>query len=680
MCAAFAGVVNPAKVIEYAIEFALRVKLAVPVAVDVTGEVSFAAVSTARNCSPAGSVGSSSQALASNAAHAASTNAVLLAMGSSSSAIHRINPPSDGGVPGERQREQALSGCIPSPYVSGVMSTLRWLALFAIATLPSALEAQTVRGTLTAAGSRERINGGIVALLDDGGRVVTAAMSDDSGSYELRAPAAGRYTLRVERVGFRTTLMPAFALAEGQTLELPVEVTGEAVSLRAVKVVAEKRCVVRPQQGLVAADLWNEARKALNATQLTRQQRFAVRLRKTERDLRPFSLEPTRAGQFEEEGESTSPFVSVPHDTLRKYGFRRRNQDGTFDYFAPDADILLSDTFLDSHCLLALPPARGGLVGLMFEPVPGRKLPEVKGVLWFDPSTAELRFLQFQYVNLDLDVPTEDLGGRLDFTRLPNGRWIVRRWYIRMPVVRAEQSGLGTFETSRRETRQILEAIREVGGELLEVLPAGRARASHGTLAGVVTDSLRGAPLAGARVVVSGTSLSATVDSQGRYRIDSVPPGDATVSLVAPRLDSLLLDAPALTVSVSAGRTAAADLAIPSLESLVRSRCPAAPPGSDSLAMVFGYVRDAESRRPVGGARVRATWEEFTKPMPERLLAVTLASEATTDANGRFSTCGIPLGKLVQVRAIRGRQAGPVVHLRPARREPYRIDPELTPP
>ena len=57
-------------------------------------------------------------------------------------------------------------------------------------------------------------------------------------------------------------------------------------------------------------------------------------------------------------------------EDLLESGFIRRVDDGGFDYFGPDASVLLSDAFLDTHCFRLV--AREDLpeaVGLAFDPV-----------------------------------------------------------------------------------------------------------------------------------------------------------------------------------------------------------------------------------------------------------------------------------------------------------------------
>jgi hypothetical protein len=92
-------------------------------------------------------------------------------------------------------------------------------------------------------------------------------------------------------------------------------------------------------------------------------------------------------------------------------------------------------------------------IGLGFEPVPGRTVPDIAGTLWMDVGTGELRSVEFDYVQSGA-VYQAGSGGRIDFRVLESGPWVVEAWRLRMMV------GM-----TRTETR-----FHESGGSLLEVL------------------------------------------------------------------------------------------------------------------------------------------------------------------------------------------------------------------
>lgn len=81
---------------------------------------------------------------------------------------------------------------------------------------------------------------------------------------------------------------------------------------------------------------------------------------------------------------------------------------------------------------------------------------------------------------------------------------------------------------------------------------------AQGTITGVATDP-SGAFVQGAEVTVEGTTLSASTDRTGRYRIDGVPPGTARI-----RASYLGLDPATATATVTSGQIAAANLAFKS--------------------------------------------------------------------------------------------------------------------
>lgn len=566
------------------------------------------------------------------------------------------------------------------------LRTSAWLLACAAQFAAGVAHAQTVTGRIIASTGGAPVAGAIVALLDSNGRAVITGLAEDDGTFRLLAPSPGRFSVRVERVGLRSSTSAPVLLAEGTTVNVPIMVTSESVSLRAVRVNADRRCIVRPQEGLAAAQLWDEARKALSATELTqlaqstaRSRRdphlFMVRTRRFERDLDPRTLASIREDQFELAGETITPFQSHDPELLDRDGYVAGTMQTGTVYYAPDATILLSERFLDSHCFRvegAQRRDRDDLIGLAFEPArltrteSGRgPRVEVAGVLWLERATAELRYMEFHYIDLPVAVPDEAAGGLLEFRPLPDGRWIVWRWYIRAPAMVQRKSVVDPLSSPYTESRLELKGIHEEGAEILEVLPPGSRRLSQAALRGVVSDSIRGTALAGARVFLSGTSFAAQTADDGSYRIEAIPPGKYKISILSSRLDSLLLDPPAQEVTLSAGQEQRVDFAIPSVHGLSTQLCPDVTM-ADSSAILIGVVRDT-SNSTAPGARVRAEWQAFSNPASNQLVSRTLSTETSALGGGRFAVCGVPSNTGVKVQARQGRNsvASPVLHLRP---------------
>lgn len=81
--------------------------------------------------------------------------------------------------------------------------------------------------------------------------------------------------------------------------------------------------------------------------------------------------------------------------------------------------------------------------------------------------------------------------------------------------------------------------------------------ADSGDIVGTVRDSATDAPIPGATVVVEGTSLSATTDAEGQYRIGGVPPGSRTI-----RIRFIGYSQSSAAVEVVTGREVTADVAL----------------------------------------------------------------------------------------------------------------------
>src|SRR5205085_599192 len=84
--------------------------------------------------------------------------------------------------------------------------------------------------------------------------------------------------------------------------------------------------------------------------------------------------------------------------------------------------------------------------------------------------------MEYGYSDLHIDASSDDLGGRVDFTRLPNGRWIVGRWYIRMPMLTKRRVPTNPLSSAAADWRTELASIREESGEVVDVSPPSARR------------------------------------------------------------------------------------------------------------------------------------------------------------------------------------------------------------
>jgi hypothetical protein len=139
------------------------------------------------------------------------------------------------------------------------------LLLLALHVTAAAAAAQTVRGRVIDAGG-EPVATALLNLVDASGATVRSGMSGSGGTYAITAPAAGRYTLRIERIGFAPQTTAAFELAAGESITRTFTVAVAPVQLEAVRAETSGRCIVRPQDGSALARLFDAARSSLGVS------------------------------------------------------------------------------------------------------------------------------------------------------------------------------------------------------------------------------------------------------------------------------------------------------------------------------------------------------------------------------------------------------------------------------
>ncbi|MEJ2679240.1 MAG: carboxypeptidase-like regulatory domain-containing protein [Gemmatimonadota bacterium] len=475
--------------------------------------------------------------------------------------------------------------------------------------------AQLVTGRLVDRTTGEPLDGAFVVLVDSTGVDRGGILTNREGRYFLRVPGPGRYTIRAERIGYASATSEPLMLAADETRVYDMAVSTQAIELESIRVTAEQRCTVHPGSGARIAAVWNEARKALQLAVWTEQQRVVrYRVVNFERELDPETLRVRRETRTGASGYADgSPYRSLAPEDLAEHGYIRPSEATGWTYYAPDAGVLLSDAFLDGHCLeLEQDAGRPGLIGLAFRPVERSDRPDIEGVLWLDRRSAELRYLEFSYTTLPFPVSAAHIGGRVDFARVAGGPWIVRSWWIRMPEVGMQQQVLGVIGLDKKTYRLL--GIREAGGEVLNVddrssdavLGAG---APGGSLAGVVYDSSGFVTVANIQVTLAGTEREARTATDGRFAIHGLPEGRYGLR-VTPRAWPFPWPPPeADTASVRNGDTTFVRLLLPNTDAVLRTLC-SEPPPDDLPGVVFGRVTDAAGR-PIAGDSVVVSWSQY---------------------------------------------------------------------
>lgn len=342
---------------------------------------------------------------------------------------------------------------------------------------PLAGAAQELRGTLRLGDGVAPAVGVIVeALLPGTSTRVASTLTDGRGYFVLQLNAGQRVSARALRIGQRPTLLGDFTLGEGEVRSADAVLSGASIVLDRVQIVGRSVCRVASDSTLAALTLLDEARKALRATQLTSTQGELTASWRLTSERTTLRGDPVGTPTVREYRSRTNrPFVSLPPDSLAQSGYLHATDD-EYTYFAPDADVLLSERFVEDHCFRTEPWTRDSRdwVGMGFSPARGAgDVVGIAGTIWLDRQTAELKLLEFRYVNLPRVLRGAPAGGEVEFLRLPTGAWLVRRWSIRMPRPTDSEEPIfrgGIQVGTTRTTR--LRVMEVAGGEVQEIRAA----------------------------------------------------------------------------------------------------------------------------------------------------------------------------------------------------------------
>ena len=518
------------------------------------------------------------------------------------------------------------------------------MAIVAIAVFAKTAAAQTVRGTVVVDGTRP-VSGVVVALVDATSREVARALTNEQGEYRLVAPGSGTYRLRTLRIGYQSIVTETIALTAGTDVIRQLGVSTLVFSLDTVRAVGRNACrVVAGDSTSVVAATWDQVRSALIATQLTLNTRT---IQSTSISYsRMLDVRSRRIGSQTMDIRSqfvTQPWRSLSATALRTGGYIYTAPDSSRVYHSPDLSVLLSEEFIEDHCLRIAKDSDERRLGIEFEPTPARRnTPEIRGVLWLDRRTNELQQMEHGYINRIRLDEERVAGGEMGFTRMRNGMWAISRWNIHMPVLVAVPAYSPTFARLGHTIR--LDSIKVTGGELVMAVTTGMRRDTIWmrpplNLRGTVLDSLNGTPVRNAIVSLAGTIQVDTTDDAGRFTIASVLPGRYSLNVTTPSLDSLnTVDQRSILFADSAMTLT---VRVPNATMIAGSICgPSNTATRLGPGILLGTVVRSDST-PVGNANIAAQWNDImlnSSGASNRIREV----QTRTDARGVFRICGMP--------------------------------------
>jgi hypothetical protein len=390
--------------------------------------------------------------------------------------------------------------------------SIAWSVVGAVAAGAPSASAQRLTGVVHDSTAFGPLASTVVSLLDAGGRSLRRTVTDRQGRYALPVSDSAR-TVQFRHIGFRPIDLPLPESARTGTAVMNTSMQRVPAVLDPVRVTATgcPAAATSPE----AMALWEQAQSGFLASVVAREAAPAnAVVYLYERNLRVVGQAPTSQTVTLRRVVSTSPISAgrTPEEFVT-HGYTNRAS-LTREYFGPDADVLLDESFRATHCfsMARADPARPGEIGVSF--VPGRprdQIVDIKGTLWLTRNPLALKSLEYTYTELARPLLDAGLGGSLTFRTADNGVVVVDRWRIKV----GEPGPRGSVWS-----------LSEKGGTMLRASwpDSTSLRNRFPTVRGQVIDYSSRRPVAGANVGIEGTPFTATTGPDGRYAIADVLP------------------------------------------------------------------------------------------------------------------------------------------------------------
>jgi hypothetical protein len=472
------------------------------------------------------------------------------------------------------------------------------VALVLVLTAAVPLEAQLLQGVVRDSVTRAPIAGVVVSAVDSLGRPVTRTLSSQTGAYRLVVPSTVPQ-LRIQRIGYRMRELP-FRSGD-ETVSMDISLLAIPSLLDPVHVLGAAKCP-RRRDNADAQALYEQARAGLLATIVAREANPATIVRLAfDRPVVSWPDSALARVRIDSTSQTTTSFRALfTGDEFVQFGFQRKVGDG-WQYFGPDADVLLDEGFADGYCfsIADRDRTRWSQIGLSFaaaSKLQGRV--DIVGTLWIDTIARALRTIEYKYTGVGPQSGYMDTGGRTMFQEMPNGSVLVTSWNVRLLTTRIDS----VEDIFGNKTPRLGLGLSEGGGLLASARwldgtswdgPTGVAR-----LQLMLNDTT---PVVAQDVRLAGTDYRATTDSSGRLEIRGLFPARYQLVVRDTLLEELGFEPePQFEfVSVSGGVTEARIRVQSSAEQLLR-RCFNRTTRADLVAVI--NVKDAALGAP--GVRV----------------------------------------------------------------------------